>query len=298
MVNEEKQQKPLSIKWDWDYAERASNVTTVVQGVVPVVQGAIALLTSILVSGGSSPLQSVTQTPATPPPQPAPQIIIKIDELRVTINQLGMSEDKETLSKVKQVISELQQLILDKTNELNQSKAQLLLAEDTLRLKPEQLQAKAEIENNIEQLQVEIPKLDEIQQRIEASLEAIVWLDPATKQEFLTALAEAAGDTALVAHPELKNPGGVATSPENIHQFYGDIEDFLFLIHRCLIVCRPNLLDRALAEKKLPKAPLPTSAYVTAFKFIRDQKVPDAISSQAAKEELTVYLNYLIKILS
>ena len=187
MANKEKQQKPLSI---WDYAERASHVTTVGQGVVPVVQTAIAVLTSILVSGGSFNLQPVTQTPATPPPQPVPQIIFKIDKLQVTVNQLGMSEDKETLSKVKQVISELQQLILDKTNELNQSKAQLLLAEDTLRLKPEQLQAKAEIENNIERLQAEIPKLDEVQQRIEASQEAIVWLDRDTQQKLLFALAK------------------------------------------------------------------------------------------------------------
>lgn len=281
MANKEKQQKPLSI---WDYAERASNVTTVGQGVVPVVQTAIAVLTSILVSGGSFNLQPVTQTPATPPPQPAPQIIIKIDELRVTVNQLGMSQDKGTLSKVKQVISELQQLILDKTNELNQSKAQLLSQADARRLNPQQLEAKAEIENNIERLQAEIPKLKELDKRIEASKQALAWLDPETKKEFLKALSKEAGDAALPS--EIK---------ENIQKrFYFDIEHSLYLIHGCLLVCRPNLLDKAIAENQLFRAALPPSTYAKAFEFIRDNKVPTAISDEASKKELIAYLQYLI----
>lgn len=297
MANKKKPQKPLSKS---QIVENLANGFTVAQGIGWVLTG-IGLSASLQ-------LQLARPTPSAPPTteihihqQPGSETTIKFDkfeQFQHKLNQLNESEDNETLSKAIETISALQQIIAEKTAELEQGKAQLLSLADTLKLNEEQLQVKVEIENNLERIQDETAKLDEIKQRIEASQEARDWLDPATKEEFLTALANAAGDAALVAHPELKNPGGVATFPENIQQFYWDIEDFLFLIHRCLIVCRPNLLDSALAEKELPKAPLPASAYVTAFTFIRDQRVPHAISSQVAKEELTAYLNYLIKILS
>lgn len=295
MPHNENQKKPFSIS---QVLEDSANTLTLLQGLQWMLPGLATLFLGLQLHSTTPAQRESATTQIHIHQEPGSQTIIQFHQVQNKLNQLNISEDKETLSKAIEAISELQQLIFEKKAELEQGKAQLFSQTDTLKLNTEQLQAKEELEKNIVRLQDETAKLNEIKQRIEASQEAIDWLDPDTKEEFLTALAEAAGDTALVAHPELKNPGGVATYPENIHQFYRDIEGFLFLIHGCLRVCRPNLLDRALAEKKLPTAPLPTSAYVTAFKFIRDQRVPDAISSQAAKEELIAYFNYLIKILS
>jgi hypothetical protein len=299
MANKQNQQKPLSKS---QILENIANSLTLLQAVGGV-------LTALSLSLGlqlqqARPTQTTPETQATPArteihihQEAGSETTIKFQQIESKLNILNESEDNETLSKAMEAIEELRKLIAEKTAELEYAKVQLLPQENAV-LNPEQLQAKVELESNLLKIQDETAKLNQIKQRIEASQEALVWLDPETREEFLIDLAKAAGDAALKAHPELNNLDEIAMDSKNIQKFYWDIEDFLFLIHRCLIVCRPNLLDRALAEKELPTSPLPASGYVTAFTFIRDNKVPDAISSQPAKEELTAYLNHLIKILS
>jgi hypothetical protein len=241
-------------------------------------------------------------TQPTPTIQPAPIIniyqqpgsnsTIKFEQFQNKVKQFNESEDDETLSKAREAISELRQIISEKKSELEHSKVQLISQGETLKLNPEQLQFQAELENNIVRLQKEIAKLNRIQQRIEASQEAINLLNPETEQKLLFAWAKEAGDTVLNAHPEMKNSWEEAQVDSNTLQFYFDIKNLLSLIHTCLMACRPNILDRALTEEP-PKAPLPASAYVSAFELIREQKVPNAISGAAATE-VTAYLNYLI----
>lgn len=244
-------------------------------------------------------------TPATQPPTPTPSApviniyqqpgsntTIKFERSQNKFNQLYESEGDETLSKAREAISELRQIIEDKKSELEHGKVQLFSPGETPESNLEQLQVKAELEKNIVQLQNEIAKLDEIQQRIEASQEAIDLLNPETKRKLLSAWAKEAGDTVLKANPKLHSAWKAAEVDSNTQQFYFDIKNLLSLIHTCLMACRPNILDRALAEKP-PKAPLPALAYVSAFELIRDQKVPNAISG-AGVIEVTTYLNYLI----
>jgi hypothetical protein len=263
-----------------------SDLTTVVQAVV---QALVWLTLSASVQ-----THPATQPSDTPIQQQADQTITLLENLQATINQLNESDDNETLHKVMDAISELRQLILKKTNELNQSKQQLLAHSNAPLSNTQQFQEqKADLESNIVQLESQIPKLKAIEERIKASEEAINWLNPDTKQDFLVALAKDAGDAAFKADPILKNPGEAAESLDNILLFYSDIKQFLFLIHRCLIVCRPNLLDRAITEDKLPRSPLPATAYAKAFEYIRDNSVPRAVPHRAAIE-LIKYLNYLI----
>ena len=268
---------------------------------IDVISSAASLLTFLFFPTG---LQ-LGSTPATQPPTPIPSApviniyqqpgsntTIKLEQFHNKFNQLYESEGDETLSKAREAISELRQIISEKKSDLEQGKVQLMKQGETPELNPEQLQVKAELEKNIVQLQNEIAKLDEIQQRIEASQEAIDFLNPETGQKLLSAWAKEAGDTVLKANPELHFAWKAAEVDRNTRQFHFDIRNLLSLIHTCLMACRPNILDKALAEKP-PKAPLPALAYVSAFELIRDQKVPNAISG-AGVTEVTNYLNYLI----
>jgi Phycobilisome protein len=126
---------------------------------------------------------------------------------------------------------------------------------------------------------------------------AIELITPETRQPLLFTLAVYAGDAVLNAHPELKNSWEATEVVGNTQQFYFDLKNFLSLISTCLLVGRPNVIDRALREKQLMQAPLPFTAYVTAFEFIRDYKV-DSIVSGEAGTEVKGYLNYLIQALS
>ena len=225
----------------------------------------LAVVTAILSLSGNLQLPPAIQTP---------EMVLPAVMVMMT---LSASEDSETLRKVKDAISELQKFILERINKTKQSQENL----------PAQ---KTEI---LARLEDESAKLRELKKRIEANQDAIEWLEPNTKQEFLISLAKDVGKEALDAHPKLRNPGEAADSHKNVTQFYFDLKNFLLLIHGCLIVCRPNLLDRALAENKLPRSPLPPILYAEAFKIIRDKRI-NTLSDEAAKE-LKAYLTYLIK---
>ena len=284
MTPKKNQQQPLSKK---ELIEVIANCVTILTFVFPSPAQLGAALTT-------------SPDPPTQPALPKTEIVNIYQQpgssttiIQNKLNILVESEDNETLSKAIDAISDLQKFVFEKQNELEQSRVQLLSQGDTLNLNTEQLQERTELANNIERLQDEIANLNRIKQRIEASQEAIDWLNPETQQNALFALAKEVGDTVLNTHPELANFWEAGEANQNKRQFYFDIKNFLSLIHTCLLACRPSILERALDEKRLPLAPLPVSAYVSALEVIRDQKVPDAMSGAAAVE-VTTYLNYLI----
>ncbi len=282
--------------------EDLANACQVYQTIMP-------FLGTLLVAIGSLQLQSNSKEQGVPAPQPTtPPVVIhihqhqqpptdtvlKFQQIQDKLNTIKESEDKETLSIAKEAVSELQLLLEDKKVELAQAKSQLNSLNNQ-ELSSEQIQAQHEIESYLQRVQFEIAKLDETRTRVEASQEAINWLDP-KKEDFFQKLAKTPGDAALASYPQLLNPTEVASVPQNLQQFYWDIEDFLRCIKTCLLVCRPNLLDTVIQKNELPKSPLPFAVYEAAFKFIRNEIVPSAISGQAAKEEITAYLNHLINI--
>lgn len=216
------------------------------------------------------------------------QQIETTDEIKKTLNSIYKnSESNENLDNFTQAIRELRQIISEKTRDLERSRAQSSSAD-----------TKIDWHNHIMRLQREIAKLSEIEERLESSRLALDWLDPVTKGRFLGDLAKEAGKAALQAHPgiiHLDTDEGLI----NFSRFRLDIKDFLFLIHGCLLMGKPDLLVYALRQKILPNpnSPLPTTAYAAAFIFIKDQKVDRAMSGKPAKE-LKTCLNYLIELLS
>lgn len=277
-----------------NFLEDTANSFQVLQG--------IAWLFSSIIMVGSLQLKSdlkETQTPNPQPTNPSTVIIInnhrseedvnlKLQQAKNSLDKINQSEDEDTLSKAKEAITELQKLLTEKKAELEQGKNQLNSL-NPQNLSQEQLQWKKDFERHLNDTQNEIEKLNNLNKRIEASQEAIDWLD-SRKGNFLENLAKKAGDVALDSHSIISN----TISQQNLQQFYSDIEDFLRFIRICLIVCRPNLIDQVIDEGELPESSLPASFYITTFEFIRDEIVPSSISRQAAREELTAYLDYLI----
>ena len=298
MKNKQNTLEPLTLQ---DISQRTGDISKILSDVSQIIQNAAKIVAQVAAVGTLLTSQvsglSSSSIPAIHPTHSATSIQAQIELETTKLNQLQESEDKETLSKAMEAISNLQEIIAEKTAELQQGEAQLVSIESSLKLSPEQLKVKAELENNLARLQDETVKLDEIKQRIEASQEAIDWLNPETDKKLFFRLAKDAGDTALNAHAELKKSWEATEVDHNTQQFYFDIKNFLSLIYTCLLVCRPNIIDKVLNEKQLPLAPLPPIAYVSAFEFIRDHKVPNVISGAAATE-VTAYLNYLIQALS
>lgn len=251
-------------------------------------------VTILAVVSATLPDSQSTSIPMLDSTNPSIEVQLKI-KVGDKINQVQESDDKETLNKAMEVISILQQIIDEKTTELRQAEGQLSSLESSLDLSPEQIQAKVEFQTILEQLQDKVAELGEIKQRIEASQEAIDWLNPETHTKELFTLAKDVGDTVLNTHAELKKTWETVEIDRYTHKFYFDIKNFLLLIHTCLCAGRPNIIDEVLNENKLPKAPLPPTAYVSAFEFIRDHKLPNALSSGPAATEVTAYLDYLIQ---
>jgi hypothetical protein len=204
------------------------------------------------------------------------------------------SYDQEKLGEARAAMFELQNCFSYTINELKQLKEKCPSGDGSMTSNTEKMaNEQVEINKYIAQLEGELENLQVAQKRIEASRQASDWLNPETKEEALKALAKEAGNFALAENSELKNFDMATDSPER-QQFHYKIRQYLFLTYHCLVRCKPNLLDKALERKTIPLEPLPLSAYITAFSFIRDRKVPNAMRSEPATE-LIAYLNYLIE---
>jgi small-conductance mechanosensitive channel len=303
MPDSEKPKEPLATK---DLIGLAADSCQIMQTLVPL------LSSVILFMGTSLSLQASPKDIKTPNPEPSntnntviininsskadsPEVDVafkKLQQVQNMLNTLNSSQDDKTLSKAREAIMELQELLTEKKAQLEQGKNQLNSLE-AQNLSHEQLQLKKNIEQHLSEVQNEIDKLNDAKKRIEASQEAIEWLNP-KKSNNIENLAKNSVDRALNSQSTTLN----TISQENLQQFYWDIEDFLMYICTCLIVCRPNLIDDAVDGRELLRSSLPASFYIKTFETIRDEIAPSSIPQQAARKELTAYLDYLINKLS
>nr|WP_263013075.1 hypothetical protein [Ancylothrix sp. D3o] len=208
------------------------------------------------------------------------------DEHRATINILKnkvqpliiLSEQlSEMAAQAQAFLTETRQILEAEIKELRCSQGSNNL------LPIEQLKAdKAELEQKIKPLEEQLQVLKQFEQDLKAGKEAAQWLD-----KNRVALAQRAGNAALDEYKELKT----AFSTDQIDDFYWEIEKYLEQISWCLTWGKYDLIE----EPKFQT--LPVYAYTMSFSYIKDQRIPDSLSSQAATE-LKACITYLIQRLS
>lgn len=182
-----------------------------------------------------------------------------IDEVRQRLESLFVnsnSNNNKDLDEFLQAIGKLEQIISRKRNEIEINIVQPSVGNKRAKL--------------IELLQREISRLEEFKTYLESIKKALAYLNPTTREEALHNLLEKSVEPALVNYPELIN----LRTLEGLHNyglFYGDIKDFLYLIRGCLLMGKPDLLNYAFREKKLPRSPLSLASYAEAFNYIKNQ---------------------------
>jgi hypothetical protein len=197
---------------------------------------------------------------------------------------LENSDSNDNLDSFTQTIHQLEQLI----SSLERNIEQLSLENE-----------ESELQNYKSQLQLEIARLKKIEERLESIRLALDWLDPNTKVEFLASLVKEASQIALDAHPGLINLE-TFEGLKNRAMFWYDLRDFLYLIHGCLLLGKPDLIDYIMEQQKLPRQNSPfsrnTIPYVSALNYISNRVEQDISGLPAA--EIKKYLDYLIAKLS
>jgi flagellum-specific peptidoglycan hydrolase FlgJ len=133
-------------------------------------------------------------------------------------------------------------------------------------------------------------KLKELKKSTDDSQQAMDWLEANRN-----ALAQEAAKAALREHENQPTAGRDADYSEKVEQFTKDIIKYLQLLYYCLEVGTWNLLDQAIQETVIPLN-LEPKFYVKALIFIKEQRVPQELPPEVAKE-LTLCLDYLIKII-
>ena len=98
-------------------------------------------------------------------------------------------------------------------------------------------------------------------------------------------LAEKVGKEALKKHPEIEQK--LSENSDGIKYFYGDIEDYLRLVHSSLITERYNLLREPCVKPFLSDPTI----YVEALELVKI-RIPSEIFG-LAKQELEARLDYL-----
>lgn len=201
--------------------------------------------------------------------------------------------------------------ILEKSIEDSEESKQFLL--DEIKAKEEEIERLRQqgslYESEIKKLEVEkadieisVQRLDEFiailkgigtefNKRIEASREGASWLNERRQRE----LAREAAKHVFNEYPNLKEASGSLDSDSLTKQFALDIRKYLHLIYHCLYKGSYNLLHKAKIESKIPFTLEPT-AYVEAFKFIKENKIPKDMHSKVARQ-VEYYLDYLIKLI-
>ena len=221
-------------------------------------------------------------------PQKAPEVAqLKSQLLKVQSDGYSLAESAKLEEQLAFAFKETQHFSSLTKQEFNQKKHMLFVDNVTSTLNQEQHSSQqVDVENLLEDLDIQSRDLQEMERRFQASLEAKVFLDSDDK---LDALAVEAGSIALVEYP--------VNSHDGIQDFYGNINDCLFTIYHCLVMGKPDLLNEVLDEERITLAPQIPAAYIKAFQFIRDQKVPNAMSNEAAIE-INLYFDDLIDRLS
>ncbi|HAJ59073.1 MAG TPA: hypothetical protein DCP31_07265, partial [Cyanobacteria bacterium UBA8543] len=141
---------------------------------------------------------------------------------------------------------------------------------------------KAELEICVQRLDEFLGSLKTIvtnfDQRMEFSREGASWLNERRQKD----LAREAAEYVLLNHPGNKELCRGSDSAQ-VKQFAKDIRKYLYLIYHCLCQGRYNLLHKAIMESTIAFT-LEPIAYVTAFNFIKDHKIPKDMPSIVANE--------------
>ncbi|MBE9210573.1 hypothetical protein IQ244_29540 [Nostoc sp. LEGE 06077] len=162
---------------------------------------------------------------------------------------------------------------------------------DIKRLEDEKLELEICVQRLDESLKIFKGITIEFEERIKASREGATWLNDRRQK----ALAREAVEYLLLEYPEIKQYGEDLNSSSQLQQFVKDIRKYLYLIHHCLYMGSYNLLHKAMIESRIPFT-LQPSAYITAFQFIKNQRISSEMPSIVVKE-LKFYLDYLIKLI-
>ncbi|MEQ8975541.1 MAG: hypothetical protein RIE73_34810 [Coleofasciculus sp. C1-SOL-03] len=207
------------------------------------------------------------------------------EEQQTTINIL---KDKvQPLITMSDQLSEMAnkaQVFLRETRQILETEIEELRSQGSNNiLQIEQLKTdKAELEQKIRPLEEQLQVLRQFEQDLKTGKDAAKWLD-----KNRAALAKRAGNVALDEYKDLK----IAFSSEQIDDFYWEIEKYLERISWCLTWGKYDLIE----EPDLQT--LPAYAYQMSFIYIRDQRIPDSMYSQAVTE-LKACISYLIERLS
>lgn len=143
------------------------------------------------------------------------------------------------------------------------------------------------LDESLGQLKTMVTKFD---QRMEFSWEGANWLNERRQKDF----AREATEYVLLNYPVNNKLGGGFDSTQ-VKQFTKDIRKYLYLIYHCLCRGSNNLLYKAMIEERI-NFTLKPKAYVIAFNFIKDHKIPEDMPSKVA-DELKLYLVCLIKLI-
>jgi TolA-binding protein len=143
-------------------------------------------------------------------------------------------------------------------------------------------QLKVELEQKIKPLEEQIQVFRQFEQDLKAGQDAAKWLD-----KNRAALAKRAGNVALDEYQEIKTD----FSPDEIDDFYWEIEKYLERISWCLTWGKYDLIEEPEFQT------LPVYAYKMSFTYIRDQRIPNSLSSQATTE-IKACLTHFIQRLS
>ncbi|MEM7578314.1 MAG: hypothetical protein AAF316_00420 [Cyanobacteria bacterium P01_A01_bin.80] len=147
---------------------------------------------------------------------------------------------------------------------------------------PQQKTEQNELEKKIESLEKQLEILRQFEQGLEIGKKAAKWVD-----DNRHILAKKAGDAALSEYKDLRN----SFSEDDIDDFYWELEKYLERISHCLTWGKYEIIDEP------DMLTLPVDAYNQAFRFIRDERIPQSMSQEVAVQ-LKDCIDYLMKRLS
>jgi hypothetical protein len=206
-------------------------------------------------------------------------------EHQATINIL--KKKVQPLITINEQLSEMAdqaQALLRETTQILEAEIEELRSQgsDNL-LQVEQLKAdKAELEEKMKPLEKQLQILKELEQDLIAGKDAAKWLE---KNKL--ALAKRAGKFVLDEDKNLRT----TFSANQIDDFEWEIEKYIERISWCLTWGKYDIIE----EPDLQT--LPAYAYQTALSYIRDQRIPNSLSSQATTG-LKACITHLIQRLS
>ncbi|MDF5723990.1 MAG: hypothetical protein PUP91_26705 [Rhizonema sp. PD37] len=204
--------------------------------------------------------------------------------------QAEMNILKQKLSSLITISEQLADMASQAQNFIKETKQIIEVEVETLRSlssksNQEILQQKTEqdeLEKKIAALEDQLKILRQFEKNLEIGKKAARWLDDNRQ-----ILAKKAGDASLCKYKDLRS----SFSTDDIDDFYWELEQYLERISHCLTWGKYDILDEP------DMLTLPAYAYDMAFRFIKDQRIPQSMSKEVATQ-LKDCINYLIERLS